>query len=151
GAESPGGASGDATLACSACSAWSDCRRNSRRFKIRPAMTRYSLVRGDRGLPAVRSSAPRADPDSGSCPRVSGILSGDRGGGLDDVPFAVGHEEITVRNPHRSHVAANENVHPVVALPQVADFHALQVTRLAQGVHHLLADRGAPVLLLIQV
>ena len=49
----------------------------------------------------------------------------------------------------RSRIGADQDVYPVVVLPQGANLHALEVTWLAEGVQDLLADGGALFLALV--
>src|SRR5262245_5518761 len=74
------------------------------------------------------------------------ILSRDLRGEGDDVPVAVSHQEIAVGDLDRSGVHADEDIHPVVILPQRSDLYAVQVVWLAQGVYYVLADYGIPPL-----
>src|SRR5262245_2682544 len=55
---------------------------------------------------------------------------------------AIGHNEVTVENLGTSGVGANEDVHPVVAVPQRPDLHLEQVPWLAEGVEYLFSDKS---------
>jgi hypothetical protein len=77
------------------------------------------------------------------------ILSRDLRGGGDDVPVAVSHQEIAVGDLDRNGIHADEDIHPVVILPQLSDLYAVQVAWPAQGVYYVLADYGVPLLALL--
>src|SRR5436190_2148223 len=77
------------------------------------------------------------------------IQAPDLRGGLEDVPVPVCHYEVTVGNPGRGGVDADEDVYPVGILPQRPDLHLQQVARLAEGVEHLFPDEGVQRLPLV--
>src|SRR6516165_1693840 len=73
------------------------------------------------------------------------ILTHDLRRGGEDIPRAVGDEEIAVGNLCCSRVHADDDVSPVMVFPQEADLNPVQTIWLAKAEKHLFADRGFEV------
>src|SRR5438128_1186921 len=58
----------------------------------------------------------------------------------DDGAGAVRHQEIAVGDFGGSGIHADEDVHPIMILPQRSDLHSVKVTRPTQDVHHVVGD-----------
>jgi len=84
-----------------------------------------------------------------SCVGCKLILSRDLRGGCEDVTVAVSHQEIAVGDLDGSRIYTDENVHPVMILPQVSNLHSVQVAWLTQAVYYVFADYGLPLLTLL--
>src|SRR5438270_10600074 len=69
--------------------------------------------------------------------------------GLDNVAITVRHQEVAVGHTGESSLCADENVHPVVILPQGSDLHPVKVARLAQGVHDIVGDNNGQFIRLL--
>src|SRR5436309_2387465 len=63
-----------------------------------------------------------------------------------DVAVAVRLHEVTVGDARRREIRTDKYIDPVVMLPHLADLHAEQVARLAEGVEDLFAEQRLQVI-----
>src|SRR5260370_252598 len=75
-----------------------------------------------------------------SRPLFRSIQFRDLRSGTDETPIAVNHQEVTVGNPDGTSAFADDNVHPVVIVPDLSDLHTAQVHRLTKSVDYLFSD-----------
>src|SRR5579864_1508993 len=60
--------------------------------------------------------------------------------GIGETTFAVNHQEVTVDKADGESALADENIHPVMIVPYLADLHTAQVHRLTKSVDYLFSD-----------
>src|SRR5262249_41839885 len=92
---------------------------------------------------------PGPEPDGGQRPGRLLIPPGERRAGLSDVSVSVGDQEIAVGDANSPGPRTDEDVDPVVVLPEPPDLDPLQVAGPAKGVQDVLADDGVQVLALL--
>src|SRR5207237_5272177 len=101
-------------------------------------------------VPHARSfRQPGPKPDGGARRAAKGpppgrplIPPGDRRSGLGDVSLAVGDQEIAVGDAGRAGPRVDEDVDPVVILPEPPDLDPVQVGGPTKGAQDVLADDG---------
>src|SRR5262249_6238754 len=112
-------------------------RRFSSMFSI---STRFPMI-GSFARPG-RSRRRRPARGAKASPDRLLIPPGERRGGRGDVAVPVSDQEITVSDVDRPGFRADEDVDPVVVLPESPDLDPLQVAGPAKGVQDVLADDG---------
>src|SRR5262249_27620563 len=100
-------------------------------------------------LVSIPYAADKSCPSSGTTlqrqrPSARSIRFRDARFRPEDVSAPVRHEEIAAGDPGGGGVRPDEDVHPVVALPQRPDLHPAQIPGVAQGAQDVGDDGGGP-------